>query len=119
MAPSRPHSATVRGTFGNPNYSTRNVVPPLGDPVSLEREKMNSLYAPSSMTRTLNPYDDKTPNFEITSEHTRQSEMNRSMLGDPISMKAETSGSNWGRGAGIQDEEGMKRAADRRVGSKL
>jgi len=117
MAP--PHSATVRGTFSNPNFSTRNIVPPLGDPISLEHEKINSLTSSLSTAKTLNPYGDKSSGRESTSEEKRREEMNRSMLGDPISMKAETSGSNWGRGAGTRDEERMKRAAEGRVGSKL
>lgn len=117
MAP--PHSATVRSTFSNPNFSTRNIVPPLGDPIYLEHEKINSLSTSSSNTKSLTPYGDKGPSRGTMSEEKRREEINRSMLGDPISMKAETSGSNWGRGAGTRDEEGMKRAVEGRVGSKL
>lgn len=81
MPSSLPHSATVRGTFGNPNFSTRNIAPPLGDPTSLEREKMNSVRTGSS--QALNPYGDK--------DSERSHEVNRSMLGDAVSLKAETS----------------------------
>lgn len=120
MAP--PHSATVRGTLSNSSYTNSNIALPLGDPISLEHEKTDS--TPQKDVAPADPYrqnESKVPHSQLvrgTLANSKGPEVNKSMLGDPVSLKAETSKSEWGRGAGKNDDD-MRKAAEKRVGSKL
>ncbi|CAI6335792.1 unnamed protein product [Periconia digitata] len=78
------HSKTVRGTFSNPKYKASSIPPQLGDPVSLQRDKYDPVKSDSRKGSN---------NVKTTYE------VNRSMLGDPVSLKAETSSSNFDLGA--------------------
>jgi len=141
-----PHSQTVRGTLSNPKtqsaMNSHQTPPQLGDPVSLEAEKqdsipLSSIRTPSSF-RPADPYRENeyassssTTSTSPTSKnlpHSKQvrgtlgpgsiqggpggPELNNSMLGDPVSLKAETSSREWDLGAGV--EEGVREAARRR-----
>ncbi|KAF2738392.1 hypothetical protein EJ04DRAFT_549894 [Polyplosphaeria fusca] len=123
------HSKTVRGTLSHPKSSlstSRNNPPQLGDPISLSKEHDDSV--PLSSIPDFSRADPYRQNEGKTSrpiEHSKRvrgtlgnsagPEVNKSMLGDPVSMKAETSGSEWGRGAWPrEDEEGFREAAKRR-----
>ncbi|KAF2476273.1 uncharacterized protein BDR25DRAFT_375123 [Lindgomyces ingoldianus] len=126
-----PHSQTVRGTFGNLKtmsaIETGRNPTQLGDPTSLHSEKYDSI-----------PLDSM-PDFSAPADPYRQNEnknkssladskivtgtmgnscgpkVNKSMLGDSVSLKAETSMSEWGRGARLAgDDWEMRRAAERR-----
>ena len=126
------HSKTVRGTFSNPKTKTtlkmgRNPTQ-LGDPISLESEKNDSVPLDSipdfSKLQPADPYRQNeglggrlpySKTFQDMKGGSSGLVINRSILGDPISMKAETSKSEWGRGAGpSQDEEQLRIAAQRR-----
>lgn len=120
MAP--PHSATVRGTLSNPKRSEAksNGTPKLGDPTSVEGEKADS--APKDdvpMAESYSETESKLPHSKTvrgTLGSSKGPEVNKSMLGDPTSMKAEKSDNDRYKGAG--DDEANQRAADKR-GSKL
>lgn len=92
--PKLPHSATVRGTFAHANFSKNNIAPPLGDPVSLEHEKIDgkspSPSAPS--TKALDPYDNKARaegGMADVEGGEAGSQGNKSMLGDAVSLEME------------------------------
>ena len=98
MAPSQsqpPHSATVRGTLSHPNFSTNNIAPPLGDPVSLEREKVDGKTGSAPSTKALDPYDGKGEEeggmAGVPGRREKKKE-NRSMLGDAVSLEKERVG---------------------------
>lgn len=101
------HSKTVRGTFSNPGYSKATSKPPqLGDPTSLEREKFDSAGSASATTNSdsVNQKDGKelprSKSVRVTLANASGPKVNRSMLGDPVSLKAETSNSNADVGPG-------------------
>ncbi|KAF2106461.1 hypothetical protein BDV96DRAFT_507731 [Lophiotrema nucula] len=123
------HSKTVRGTLGNPKTqeAIRDGKKPdqIGDPTSISSEKddsvpLDSLPDYSANKELKNPDGKKeelphSKRVRGTLAHSGGSEVNKSMLGDPTSLKAETSEGDGDRGAGSGgDEGGMKRAAEMR-----
>ncbi|KAF1958640.1 hypothetical protein CC80DRAFT_490472 [Byssothecium circinans] len=125
-----PHSKTVRGTFSHPKFSSASQPPQLGDHVSLEREKNDS--APSTGTQNSassanitpgDPYRQRgsqlphSKSVRGTLANASGPQLNRSMLGDPVSLKAETSDNNFDSGAesGGKEREEMKKAAEKRA----
>ena len=144
-----PHSATVRGTLSNPKtqaaISSNQSPPQIGDPVSLQDSKPDSTPSDSVKSdlasRPADPYrenEHKTASSSGSSEkdlphskkvrgtlgHKGGKEVNKRMLGDPVSLKAETN--ERGQYKGIGGEDGLEEAARKRVeyqeksgGSKL
>ncbi|KAJ8112059.1 hypothetical protein OPT61_g5484 [Boeremia exigua] len=108
---SKPHSKTVRGTFDNPKTQSAiksNSKPPqLGDHVSLKPEGDNpptpenqkaasSLVSNSSSDTNDNdlPHSKKVRGTLANSDG---KQVNKTQLGDPTSLKAETSNTDLGR----------------------
>ncbi|KAF2000732.1 hypothetical protein P154DRAFT_522329 [Amniculicola lignicola CBS 123094] len=136
--PPQPHSKTVRGTLSNPKrmaaVQTGRNPPQLCDPISLSTEKDDSIPLDSvpDFSKPADPYrQNETSSSTLEGGHAKDlphsktvrgtlghsgegaKTVNRSMLGDPVSLKAETSESEWGRGAGGEDES-MQRVAEKR-----
>lgn len=113
---SLPHSKTVRGTLSNPN--PKSVKPAqLGDPISLEREKNDAAPTAASDSQPADPYrqnESQLPHSKAvrgTLGNASGPKVNKSMLGDPISLKAETSERGFDRGAaedGVRSGKGSK-----------
>jgi hypothetical protein len=134
-----PHSATVRGTLSNPKtqaaISSNQTPPQIGDPVSLQDPKPDS--APTenvksvSSSQPADPYrenEHKTASSSSGSSgkdlphskkvrgtlgHEGGKKVNKSMLGDPVSLKAETNERGQDKGAG--GEDGLEEAARKRA----
>ena len=125
-----PHSKTVRGTFSNPFFSPTSQPPQLGDPVSLEREKNASAsfnqtqnsnspkeFAPDGWNRQKESQAPHSKTVRGTFSNTSGPKVNKSMLGDPVSLKAETSNRGFDDGAASSqnEQEEMRKAAEKRV----
>ncbi|KAF2184842.1 hypothetical protein K469DRAFT_688443 [Zopfia rhizophila CBS 207.26] len=130
-----PHSKTVRGTLSNlklPSTSTTKNPARLADPISLSTEKDDSVLLDSipdiSTNSPADPYrqnESLSPTSHAsgkphsarlrgTRDNSKGLEVNRTMLGDPVSLKAEMSESEWERGAGPDTDEEMREVARRR-----
>jgi hypothetical protein len=126
----KPHSQTVRGTLSNPNTPKNNNPPQLGDHVSLQPETRDSAQSSQSKNGSHQKGADQdkedlphSKKVRGTLAHSGGSKVNKSMLGDPTSLKSETSDTKIETGAhggtGSEKEE-MKKAAEKRAGgSKL
>ncbi|KAF2240443.1 hypothetical protein BU26DRAFT_237759 [Trematosphaeria pertusa] len=103
-----PHSKTVRGTFDNPG--TRDAIQKgqkqgqHDDPVSLHSEKEDSVPKSSDPYRQnekSSSQQQQLPHSKTvrgTLANSKGPAVNRTMLGDPASLKAETSDTEFGRG---------------------
>ena len=120
-----PRSKTVRGTLGNPKTQAaieNNDKPPqIGDPVSIIKEKDNS--APQTSTSdSSKPADPSRQNGQEKSQkqdlpHSKKvrgtldnnsgKEVEKGMLGDPVSLKSETNERGQDRGA-LDEQKGAK-----------
>ncbi|KAJ4357364.1 uncharacterized protein N0V89_001939 [Didymosphaeria variabile] len=122
---SKPHSKTVRGTFDNPKtqaaIKSDSNPPQLGDHVSLKPEidnpptpenqkakKAASSLVPNSSSDT---NDDDLPHSQKvrgTLANSDGKKVNRTQLGDPASLKAETSRTDLGRQTEREGKEKSK-----------
>lgn len=121
---SKPHSKTVRGTFDNPKtkaaIESGSNPPRLGDHVSLKPEnddpptpenqksKSVSSLVPNSASDT---NDDDLPHSKKvrgTLANSDGKKVNKTQLGDPTSLKAETSKTNMGRQTEREGKEKSK-----------
>jgi hypothetical protein len=132
-----PHSATVRGTLSNPKtqaaISSNQEPPQIGDPISLSDSKPESAplenVKPVSSPQSADPYRENekksssgsgnsgenlphSKKVRGTLGHKGGNEVNEKMLGDPVSLKAETHERNQDTGAG--GEDGLEEAARKR-----
>ncbi|KAH7400749.1 hypothetical protein DE146DRAFT_472378 [Phaeosphaeria sp. MPI-PUGE-AT-0046c] len=116
---SKPHSKTVRGTLDNPKtqeaMKNNTKVPQLGDPISLKPENSDKKLpsndsAPPPMQGNnadsnvgaptpSNPQGELPHSKKVrgTLANKDGQRVNKTQLGDPASLKAETSSSNMGR----------------------
>ncbi|KAF2643108.1 hypothetical protein P280DRAFT_376641, partial [Massarina eburnea CBS 473.64] len=116
------HSQTVRGTFSNPKTDTTSNPPQLGDPTSLEREKSDSASptgnntgdessassdssSPGNKSQQKEPQLPHPKSVRGTLANASGPRVNKSMLGDPVSLKAETSDSGFDLGADSDKKE--------------
>jgi hypothetical protein len=126
---SKPHSKTVRGTLDNPKTQAAikagSKPPQLGDPVSLKPEtddpplpkstKVASSLVPNSSSDTND--SDLPQSNESDLPHSKKvrgtlansdgKQVNKTQLGDPASLKAETSETNMGKQT---EREGMEKS---------
>ncbi|KAJ4334747.1 hypothetical protein N0V87_006656 [Didymella glomerata] len=121
---SKPHSKTVRGTLDNPKtqaaIKSGNTPPQLGDHVSLKPEnddpptpenqksKSVSSLVPNSASDT---NDDDLPHSQKvrgTLANSDGKQVNKTQLGDPASLKAETSKTDMGRQTEREGKEKSK-----------
>jgi hypothetical protein len=120
-----PHSATVRGTLSNPKTQAaieNNEKPPqIGDPVSLTSEKEDSApqTSASDSSKPADPYrqneqessskQDLPHSKKVRGTLTNDSgkEVEKGMLGDPVSLKSETKERGQDRGA-LDEQKGEK-----------
>jgi hypothetical protein len=144
-----PHSATVRGTLSNSKtqaaISSNQDPPQIGDPISLSDSKLDSApvdnVKPGSSSRPAESYRENEKESSSASGNSGENlphskkvrgtlgheggkEVNKRMLGDTVSLKAETHERDQDTGAG--GEDGLEEAARMRgehqqksVGSKL
>jgi hypothetical protein len=127
---SKPHSQTVRGTLSNPNTPKNNNPPQLGDHVSLQAETRDAAQSSSSKNESHQKGADQinedlphSKKVRGTLAHAGGSKVNKSQLGDPTSLDAETSDTKnetGAHGGTASEKEEMQKAADKRAGgSKL
>lgn len=121
---SKPHSKTVRGTFDNPKtqaaIKSGSNPPQLGDHVSLKPEtddpptpenqksKSVSSLVPNSASDTNDNDLPHSQNVRGTLANSDGKQVNKTQLGDPASLKAETSKTDMGRQTEREGKEKSK-----------
>ena len=118
---SKPHSKTVRGTLDNPKTQAAiksGIKPPqLGDHVSLKPETDNpptpenqeviSSLVPNSSSDTSDRDLPHSKKVRGTLANSNGKQVNKTQLGDPTSLKAETSNTDLGKQT---EREGMEKS---------
>lgn len=119
---SKPHSKTVRGTFDNPKtqaaMKSNKPIPQLGDHVSLkpetddpplpENEKPTLSLVSNSSSDTSDEDLPHSKKVRGTLANSSGEQANKTQLGDPVSLKAETSDSDLGRQTEREGKEKSK-----------
>lgn len=117
---SKPHSKTVRGTFDNPKTQAAikagSNPPRIGDPTSLKLETSDETPNSRNAAQSLVPNSSSDTNdadlphskkVRGTLANTHGGKVNRTQLGDPTSLKAETSETDMGRQT---EREGLEKS---------